>query len=63
MFKMLRRSEFGQQLDAMTVWARFQGRWLRGEEFSYAERPENMPMMKEVDRTRAWNEKPPDLRR
>jgi hypothetical protein len=55
--------EFGQQLDAMMMWNRFEGRWLRGEEFSYPERPENMPTMKEVERARAWNEKPPDLRR
>jgi hypothetical protein len=37
--------EFGQQIDAMMFWARFNGRWLRGEEFSYPERPENMPEM------------------
>jgi hypothetical protein len=55
--------EFGQQLDAMMVWDRFKGRWLRGEEFSYPERPENMPTMKETERSRRWNEKPPDLRR
>ena len=55
--------EFGQQLDAMMMWDRFEGRWLRGEEFSYPERPQDMPMMKEVGRTRAWNPKPPDLRR
>jgi hypothetical protein len=55
--------EFGQQLDAMMYWGRFKGRWLRGEEFSYPERPENMPTMKEVERARSWIEKPPDLRR
>jgi hypothetical protein len=55
--------EFGQQLDAMTMWNRFEGRRLRGEGFSYPERPENKPAMKEVERRRAWNEKPPDLRR
>ena len=55
--------EFGQQLDAMMAWDRFQGRWLRGEEFSYPERPEKMPTMKEVTRASSWNEKPPDLRR
>lgn len=53
--------EFGQ-LDAM-MFCRFQGRWLRGEEFSYPGRPENMPVMKEIERARPWNEKPPDLRR
>jgi hypothetical protein len=35
--------EFAQQLDAMMFWDRFRGRWLRGEEFFYAERPDNMP--------------------
>lgn len=47
----------------MMAWDRFQGRWLIGEEFSYPERPENMPTMKEVSRPAAWNEKPPDLGR
>ncbi|HEY3794778.1 MAG TPA: hypothetical protein VGM09_23395 [Bradyrhizobium sp.] len=46
--------EFGQQLDAMMFWDRFQGRWLRGEEFAYPERPENMPSMKDIDRSRPW---------
>jgi hypothetical protein len=55
--------QFGQQLDAMMAWDRFKGRWLLGEEFSFPERPENMPSMKEVSRPAAWNEKPPDLRR
>jgi hypothetical protein len=50
--------EFGQQLDAMMAWDRFQGRWLRGEKFSYPERPQDMPT-----KARPWNEKPPDLRR
>ncbi len=36
--------QFGQQLDAMMAWDRFKGRWLLGEEFSYTERPENMPL-------------------
>ena len=31
--------QFGQQLDAMMFWDRFQGRWLRGEESFYPERP------------------------
>jgi hypothetical protein len=53
----------GQQFDAMMFWDRFQDRWLRGEEFTYSERPENMPRMKEIDRARPWNAKPPDLRR
>lgn len=55
--------EFGQQLDAMIMWNRFEGRWLRGEEFSYPERPENIPTMKEVATVKSWNTKPPDLRR
>jgi hypothetical protein len=37
--------QFGQQLDAMMAWDRFKGRWLLGEEFSFPERPENMPTM------------------
>ncbi|MDA9513182.1 hypothetical protein XI04_08995 [Bradyrhizobium sp. CCBAU 11430] len=55
--------EFGQQFDAMMMWNRFEGRWLRDEEFSYPERPENIPTMKEVAPVKSWNTKPPDLRR
>ena len=41
----------------MMAWDRFKGRWLLGEEFSFPERPENMPKMREVSRPPAWNEK------
>jgi hypothetical protein len=47
--------QFGHQLDAMMARDRFQGRWLLGGEFSYPERPENMPKMKKVSRPAAWN--------
>jgi len=55
--------EFGQQLDAMMFWDRFKGRWLRGEEFSFPERPDNMPQMKEPKPRDNFDTKPPDLRR
>jgi hypothetical protein len=55
--------EFAQQLDATMFWGRFIGRWLLGEEFSYPERPENMPAMKEPKRRESFDKKPPDLRR
>jgi hypothetical protein len=56
--------EFGQQLDAMMFWDRFQGRWLRGDEFFYPERPDGMPTMKELKRpNRFISDKPPDLHR
>jgi hypothetical protein len=34
--------QFAQQLDAMMFWDRFKGRWMRGEEFFFPERPANM---------------------
>jgi hypothetical protein len=55
--------EFGQQLDAMMFWHRFRGRWLRGEEFFFPERPDNMPAMIEPERRDSFATKPPDLRR
>lgn len=39
--------EFTFQLDAILFWDRFDGRWLRGAEFHYPERPANLPVMKE----------------
>jgi hypothetical protein len=38
--------EFTWQLDAMQFWDRFEGRWLRGSEFHYPERPKDLPPMK-----------------
>jgi hypothetical protein len=34
--------EFTWQLDAILFWDRFEGRWLRGTEFHYPERPDNL---------------------
>ena len=34
------------QMDAILFWARFEGRWLRGTEFRYPERPVNLPSLK-----------------
>jgi hypothetical protein len=34
--------EFSWQLDAMQFWNQFEGRWLLGSEFHYAERPMNL---------------------
>ena len=48
---------------AMMAGDRFKGRWLLGEEFSYLERPANLPIIKEISRPEPWNERPPDLRR
>jgi hypothetical protein len=39
--------EFEWQLDAVLFWARFEGRWLRGTEFVYPERPQELPAIKE----------------
>jgi hypothetical protein len=38
--------EFTWQMDAILFWDRFEGRWLRGTEFHYPERPENLPSLK-----------------
>ena len=38
--------EFTWQMDAMQFWDRFEGRWLRGSEFHYPERPKDLPPMK-----------------
>ena len=33
-------------MDAILFWDRFKGRWLRGTEFHYPERPVNLPSLK-----------------
>lgn len=38
--------EFAWQMDAILFWDRFQGRWLRGSEFHYPDRPEGLPSLK-----------------
>jgi hypothetical protein len=38
--------EFTWQMDAILFWDRFEGRWLRGSEFHYPERPKNLPSLK-----------------
>jgi hypothetical protein len=45
--------EFAMQLDAIQFWDRFNGRWLRGEEFIYPDRPKGLPTLRE----------PPDMYR
>jgi hypothetical protein len=39
--------EFAVQLDAIQFWDRFDGRWLRGEEFIYPYRPKGFPKLRE----------------
>lgn len=52
--------EFTWQMDAILFWAPFKGRWLRGTEFHYPERPENLPARKPVEN---WPKSDPrDLR-
>src|SRR6185437_16609489 len=52
--------EFTWQMDAILFWSRFEGRWLRGTEFHYPERPENLPSLKPLEN---WPKlKPRDLR-
>jgi hypothetical protein len=38
--------EFARQIDAMMFWNRFNGRWIRHNDFFYPDRPEDMPVMK-----------------
>ena len=38
--------EFEMQLDAIQFWDAFEGRWLRGAEFIYPERPKDLPKLK-----------------
>ncbi|WP_308284892.1 hypothetical protein [Bradyrhizobium ivorense] len=52
--------EFTWQMDAILFWNRFEGRWLRGTEFHYPERPENLPSLKPLENWRTPN--PRDLR-
>jgi hypothetical protein len=39
--------EFAVQLDAIQLWGRYDGRWLRGEEFIYPDWPEGLPQLRE----------------
>jgi hypothetical protein len=42
--------EFAHQMDAILFWHRFQGRWLRGDEFHYLEVPPGLPPLKDLPR-------------
>jgi hypothetical protein len=42
--------EFTWQMDAILFWHRFQGRWLRGDEFHYPEPPQDLPPLKDLQR-------------
>ena len=41
--------EFAWQMDAILFWDRFNGRWLRGSEFRYPERPKELPKRKALE--------------
>ena len=47
--------EFTWQMDAILFWDRFSGRWLRGTEFHYPERPENLPSLKPLENWPKFN--------
>ena len=47
--------EFTWQMDAILFWDRFQGRWLRGTEFHYPERPANLPSLKPLQNWPKFN--------
>lgn len=40
--------QFAWQLEAMMFWDQFEGRWLRGTEFVFPERPNDIPRMKQI---------------
>jgi hypothetical protein len=42
--------EFTWQMDAILFWHRFQGRWLRGDEFHYPEVPQDLPPLRDLPR-------------
>ena len=47
--------EFTWQMDAILFWDRFEGRWLRGTEFHYPERPANLPSLKPLENWPKFN--------
>jgi hypothetical protein len=47
--------EFAWQMDAILFWDRFKGRWLRGTEFHYPERPANLPSLKPLENWPKFN--------
>ena len=47
--------EFAWQMDAILFWDRFKGRWLRGTEFHYPERPQNLPSLKPIENWPKFN--------
>jgi hypothetical protein len=49
-----------EPMEAILFWDRFEGRWLRGTEFHYPERPENLPALKPLENWPKSN--PRDLR-
>jgi hypothetical protein len=42
-------------MDAILFWDRFEGRWLRGTEFHYPERPVNLPPLKPLENWPKFN--------
>jgi hypothetical protein len=52
---MWRVYEFTWQMDAILFWDRFNGRWLRGTEFHYPERPANLPSLKPLQNRPKFN--------
>jgi len=50
--------EFSWQMDAILFWDRFEGRWLRGTEFHYPERPENLPVLRPLEN---WSKSNPAI--
>jgi len=47
--------EFNWQMDAILFWDRFKGRWLRGTEFHYPERPAILPALKPLENWPKFN--------
>ena len=52
--------EFAVQLYAIQFWDRFDGRWLRGEEFIYPDRPKGLPTLREPPDMFRFGRRPAD---
>jgi hypothetical protein len=51
--------EFAYQMDAILFWYRFQGRWLRGDEFHYPDPPQDLPPLRDLPR-RPYDKRKPE---
>jgi hypothetical protein len=55
--------QFADKAHAVMFWDRFKGRWLYQNDFTYPERPDNIPKWIEPEGPKSWTRKGPDLQR